>query len=241
MNVDDVHEAIELIAANKGNPPACARFLSRKALAKAMHSWFGHGDLAAAKQWFYVSANAKRLSYDLAVGPQNNGLGYDELLMALISDHEEMVRWCANCDALFDASAIEDVASRDFFAYQYILALRGDWQRLASRCERLLAARAPNNLQHYLIDQLFFQALAAGDMQHMQAVIGELVSERQMDVRRDDEGAFTQHLISTAAVIFAKLAWRHGYQVAVPSPYIPAEWLPVSPLARYDKQYACLR
>jgi Immunity protein 49 len=58
--------------------------------------------------------------------------------------------------------------------------------------------------------------------------------------RSNDEGGFTEDLISTPAFIYAKIAWRHGYEVVVDSPFVPSEWLPISPLDRYENHYAFL-
>jgi hypothetical protein len=52
---------------------------------------------------------------------------------------------------------------------------------------------------------------------------------------------YAADLISTAAVIYAKIAWHHGYEVRVDSPYIPPEWLPTEPLERYDDHYGFLK
>jgi hypothetical protein len=41
-------------------------------------------------------------------------------------------------------------------------------------------------------------------------------------------------------VIYAKIAWLHGHEVRVDSPYVPAQWLPLEPLPHYDPVYRFL-
>ena len=61
------------------------------------------------------------------------------------------------------------------------------------------------------------------------------------DSRAKAESGFTEDLISTPAVIYAKIAWLHGCKVVVDTPYIPAEWLPMDPLPHYDNHYRFLK
>jgi len=69
----------------------------------------------------------------------------------------------------------------------------------------------------------------------MEAVLNELTSPKVARVR-NFEPAFglTENLIATHATIYAKIAWRHGYEVEVDSPWVPKEWLPIAPVASYE-------
>lgn len=62
-----------------------------------------------------------------------------------------------------------------------------------------------------------------------------------MRSRINDDSGYAADLISTEAVIYAKIAWFHGYEVRVDSPYIPTEWLSVEPLAKYNCSYSFLK
>ena len=55
------------------------------------------------------------------------------------------------------------------------------------------------------------------------------------------EGGYTADLICTPAVIYSKLAWRHGYEIVVDSPYIPKEWLPITPLDTYEDPFEFMK
>ncbi|MDY7552405.1 Imm49 family immunity protein [Pseudomonas sp. FG1] len=92
-----------------------------------------------------------------------------------------------------------------------------------------------------MLDNEFFIALAEGDKSKMESVLRELTTPVSIKRRFDSENGYSEGLISTFGVIYAKIAWRHGYEVVVDTPYIPSEWLPVKPLAHYDAHYEFLK
>jgi hypothetical protein len=71
----------------------------------------------------------------------------------------------------------------------------------------------------------------------MESVIEQLVSPGLIARRMSLEGGYRAGLICTPAVIYSKLAWRHGYQLGVDSPYVPREWLPVTQLSEYSDPF----
>ena len=78
--------------------------------------------------------------------------------------------------------------------------------------------------------------LEIGDISGMESALAEMVTPRQIRWRNGHEG-YTGWFIVIEAVIYAKIAWRHGFEVDIDTPWIPAEWLPVLPLSRYDDPY----
>ena len=72
----------------------------------------------------------------------------------------------------------------------------------------------------------------------MEAALLELIEPTLMRRRQAEERAYTQYFICTCAVVYAKIAWRHGYHVTVDSPWVPREWLPVAPLPSYENAFA---
>jgi hypothetical protein len=225
-----------------GNPRACAGTLASHAEASAMYAWFANHDLEAMKQWLYLSAKLEQLQYNMEVdtfSPEGKTL---HLIKPLLSDHAGLIDWFAHFDAIYDMKRVENHKTSDFRAYHAILALRGDWPRLKARCEHVLSdPPGASAEQKYQIDHHFFLALARGDVGKMEDVLRQIVEPKAIRSRNDDESGYTADLISTYAVMYAKIAWRHGYQVKVDSPYIPAEWLPIEPLEYYDAHYDFLR
>jgi hypothetical protein len=194
------------------------------------------------RNWWYISAKMTKMKYELAkVDTLSPGGKFLEFLAPLLSNHEPLINWFAHHDQNFDMKRIEDHKTHDFWAYQGVIALRGEWPRLVSRCERVITdPPKDSSMKKYLSDHQFYLALANRDIPKMEDALGEMLTPKNLAARGNSEGGFTEHLISTPAVIFAKLAWRYGCQVKVNSPFIPQEWLPTDPLENYDNYYSFL-
>jgi hypothetical protein len=242
----DRSNAVYNVVNNKGSPQNSARSLASGAEADAMFAWFSDGDLRATKQWAYVCGMLDKLVLKMTAsdeafthGPGGKTLG---LRMPLLSDNKELIDWFANYDHAYDQKRIENHKTHDFWAYQAIVALRGDWTRLLSRCNSVMAdPPGAAGERKYLIDHEFYHALAKGDVSRMEDTLRQIVLPKALASRSNDESGFTDDLISTPAFIYAKIAWRHGYEVVVDSPFVPSEWLPISPLDRYENHYAFLK
>jgi len=234
--------AVQNILHGRGNPHACAIGLSSNAKANAMFSWFKHHDLVVMKQWAYVSGKLIQFYYKMEEDASDLGSGFPEFLMPLLSDNETLIDWLTHYDLAYDMKRAENHKTFDFLAYQKNIALRGDWKRLIARCEKVLSdPPKASNQEKYLLDHYFFLALAQGDIEKMQSTLLELVSPKSIRARSNDEGGYTEDLICTSAVIYSKIAWRHGYKIKVESPYVPLEWLPIESLPRYENHYSFLK
>jgi Immunity protein 49 len=241
--VSTLEQKILHIELHTGSPKNCAMSLAAHALASAMVTWFEQHDLRGLRNWGYVGGKLIQwwlpLEKQINLGPLGVVLDFR---LPLLSNNSSLIDWFACNDASFDLQRVEDPRTLDFLAYQALLALRGDWPRLLKRCEAL-AANPPKSsqLKKYAIDHEFYGALAIGNTAGMEGVLSELASPKIIRQRSNDESGFTQDLISSYAVIYAKIAWRHGYEVKVDSPYVPAEWLPNDPLDSYENHYAFLK
>lgn len=209
---------------------------------KALLSWYEDQDIDAMRNWWYVSARIIKMRYER--GEPNTfspGAKFLELLAPLLANHTELIDWFARGERHFDPARIENHKTHDFWAYQGQLALRGDWPELLSRCEKLIAdPPKAGHEQKYLLDHQFYLALAQGDMARMETILQQLVSRNMLARRGKDESGFTSDLIFTPAIIYAKIAWRHGFQVKLDSAHVPAAWLPNTPLAQYNKYFGFL-
>ncbi|WP_211468423.1 Imm49 family immunity protein [Collimonas silvisoli] len=238
----DIQTTVQFILQSSGNPRACAMSLSAHAQAGAMLAWFQDHDLLAMRQWCYVAAKLDQFYYQMQEADPDWGRGFPQLLKPLMSNNDALIDWFAHYDLAYDMKRVENHKTLDFWAYQANVALRGDWQRLIVRCEKVLGdPPKASNQQKYLLDHHFFLALAQGDVEKMQSTLLELVSPKAIGARSNDESGYTADLICTPAVIYSKIAWRHGYKIKVDSPYIPSEWLPIEPLTRYDNHYSFLK
>lgn len=241
-----LHQCIVHIQNNTGSRAGCLSTLKSYSEVFAMAAWYERGDLVSFKSWMYSRA---KLEYILTSPPFDETGGkiafeYRAIhgLFALVSDHDGLIDWYSRLDNLFDARRVENPNAFDFWTKQFFVALRGEWATLIERCERII--ENPPNISRskkFLIDHRFYMALARGDVKGMEAIIEELVSPSLIARRISLEGGFRADLICTMAVIYTKLAWRHGYRIVVNSPYIPRDWLPVAPLPEYIDPFDFMR
>jgi hypothetical protein len=158
-------------------------------------------------------------------------------LMPLLSDHELLIDWFSKHELPFNGSRSANTSTAEFHGYQAVLAIRGDWPQLEKRASQILDSPVVT-MKKYEVDHRFYLALARGDLGGMESALNELTSPRVARVRNVEQAfGFTEKLIATHAVIYAKIAWRHGYKVAVPSAFVPPEWLPVHPLPSDEDPY----
>lgn len=244
-------ELLEYVDKGLGDPEACKLQLENISKLESLVSWFNRNEISSCKQWAYVAVKIDRIRR------QKNRwwgvsspicFGFFDPLFLLLSDHEPLIAWHAqfewyngwNGEQERPQSIAPTVYESLYCGYQTTLALRGDWQRLGDRSERWLDA-PPSRLKRFVPDMQFFLCLAKGDVPGMEMALAEIVSPKQRHWRENWHGGYTRRLISEEAVVYAKLAWRHGYQVDVDTPYIPKEWLPVKPLDEYTDPYDFMR
>jgi hypothetical protein len=112
---------------------------------------------------------------------------------------------------------------------------------LGERCAAFRSGLQKGAVAKYSLDNEFLAALAKGDHGKMEAVLNELVTPEIARSRAGLESGYTKDLVSSLVTIYAKLAWRRGFEVKVDSPLVSAEWLPVRPLESYDPTYEIFR
>ncbi|WP_084217430.1 Imm49 family immunity protein [Xenophilus azovorans] len=226
-----------MIEEGRGSRQGCLYGLGSLHSARAIVAWFGDHDLDAFKHECYVAGKlmyirekeANELSY-------TREQDYFELLM---SDYAPLVDFYASLRSFSERAwkSINNPRDHLFRHYQMTLALSGEWELLARRAQEQLAEQ-PKGMARFMVDQRFYLALARGDKAGMEAALAELTSPKMAKVRNNQmEFGFTHFFIGTHATMYAKIAWRAGYEVEVDTPYIPREWLPMKPLEKYEDPY----
>lgn len=205
--------------------------------AKSIVSWFQQNEITEFKYWCYITSKIQRVIFQ---NDHNKRINDSVLFPTLMSDHHDLIQWFAHYEGQSYISVIESHKNIYFYFYQFLLAIRGDWDRLSERCNRIISD-PPSKYKIYMMEHQYFLALAQGNIDEMQKILYEMVSPRSLRSRTNDESGYTQDLICTPAVICAKIAWLHGYHVEVDTPYIPKEWLPIAPLNEYIDQYDFLK
>lgn len=229
----DVAGVVRNILTGTGSPSGSALSLGSYCLARGMHAWFEHADLSATKQWFKLSGECQNVCLDLQRDQMNLMPRVMCLSRMLVADHEPEISRFLAFSHIYSAKAIANVKSVDYSAFNIVLAVKGEMELLASRCDALRKDPPASHGKKYLPDNEFLAALAVGDPHRMQEVLNDLVSPKMARSRAGLEGGYTQDLISTSAILYAKLARRHGYEIEVESDYIPVPWLPIAPLDNY--------
>lgn len=224
------------ISQNTGSPLGCMRLLESLASASTLLAWFSGHDLVHCKQWAYVSAKLRRIIYQKAplTGIYSPGVPFSDMFMPLLSDHPGLIRWYGEFEGI-DLERAKKGGTWEFVTHQAKLALRGEWDLLGERSERWLS-NVPERMKRFAPDNRFHLALAKHDIAGMESALAEIVTPKEVKWRNEHEG-FTGWFIVRQAVIYAKIAWRHGFQVQVDTPWIPKEWLPIEPLPAYEDPY----
>jgi len=237
-----LEQSLVNIASNSGSPSGSLRIVRSFSEASAIADWFENGNVDSLKNWFYVRA---KLDYVLAHPPyagKSNDHAFEGLalhgMFSLVSDNSSLINWYATIDDSFNEKRVDNVKQFDFWTKQFFLAIRGEWDILGDRCERIIASPPQGSREKkFLIDHHFYLALARGDLAEMTSIVEQLVSPKSISRRGALEGGYTKDLLCTPSIIYCKLAWRHGYQIKVDSPYVPHEWLPVRPLENYIDKF----
>ena len=114
-----------------GNPRACVMSLSRHAEASGFYAWFEERDLTSAmRQWFHTAAKLDRKWHQMEEDKQGFGSNTLRLIKPLVSNDRSLIEWFAHYDQVYYLDRVEEQTTHDFWAYQAIVALRGEWPRL---------------------------------------------------------------------------------------------------------------
>lgn len=229
------------IEGSTGDPYMCKSLLSDYSTVRGLLAWFEQDNVNMLKRWACTAGKLTRAMHQ----QRPDGVCLTSTyLMPLISNDVALINWFARFERPFSPENRSGAATRignprmdEFHHYNTLLALSGAWDVLTPRCHKFLSD-VPVKQAAYQADHRFHIALAAGDVPGMEAALMELVDPKLMRRRSREESGFTQNLICTAAVVYAKIAWRHGYHIEVASPWVPKEWLPIVPLKDYEEPFA---
>ena len=221
---------------------SAATFLSQNHLCSLLIDWHEQGSLNEVKQLAYTSAKLGRMVY---LYRPDAGLAYGTYRMftALLSDEPNILHWFTwhVLPCLTGAKGrVPDYlqpGKLQFHAFNCHLALIGEFDWLAERTEQALADGVKLKAgKSYRFDYLFFKALVEGDKQAMEDNIHALLKGKVAHTRNNEHGmAYQSKVVSTWGVMLSKMAYRHGYELDIDSPWVPKEWLPVKPLAHYSE------
>lgn len=227
--------AVELLATGEGSRSGCLLMLASNASAISVFDFFQSKSLQRAKQWAYVSARLKiMLEHE-----KPESLNLEDLFWALISDNQDVVGWWRQ-HRLFghdikSPDALENIKSDAFIRRQTLRALNGQWDELNLASEQALARpELFKRVRPRLIQFSFYRELAQGNVDGMREILLDMCSPNLRSRSYQYESGLTNNFIVMLATLFAKLAWRHGYELDIDTPWIPKEWLPIRPNEKYE-------
>jgi hypothetical protein len=234
--------ALANIAGNTGSFSGSLRTIRGFLEASAIADWFQTGDVGVLKNAFYARS---KIDYILTSSPYRevvNDHAFEGIALCgmfpLVSDNRQLIDWYAKIDGQFNDARINNLKQFDFWTKQFFLALRGEWDVLGDRCQRIIDSPPQGSRERkFMIDHHFYLALAKGDLVGMREIIEQLVSQKSISRRASLEGGYTQGLLCTPAILYSKLAWRHGYEIEIDSPYVPRDWLPINPIFAYTDPF----
>ncbi len=119
------------------------------------------------------------------------------------------------------------------------LLLNGDLGNVERNLEKLKKIVEKKSGAWAVLDYHFYKALAEQDKLKVEQLLTEFSNPKKHKPR--NHFGLVGEFISLPTIGYAKLAWLLDMEVAVNSPYIPKEWLPVQPLAIYDEYYDFLK
>ncbi|MDP8038850.1 MULTISPECIES: hypothetical protein [Pasteurellaceae] len=231
------------IVLKEDNFYTCFRSLQGYCDLKLIYDWFHNPDVNAVRhlcynysKLFYVCSQPPYSYYDCEELFAYENMAWEGVWF-LLSNHVPLIKEYAKLDQLFGKQS-NNPNSPDFYTKQFFVALRGDWKELKQRCETILANPPKSGRgKQYMLDHKFYLGLANGDVQGMQKVIDKMLEPKVMGRRKSYESGYTKDLICTPVLLYLKLALYHGYELQVDNPYIPNEWLPMTPLDEYVDEF----
>jgi len=230
-----LESALQNIRNGTGSFTGSLSTLSRISCSRALLAFFRDGHPELFRQWAYSAA---RFDAELMSRGWYDDYLIGDLVWAVLSDNNEIIEWYAASAPRFSTEAfVSDIGkpkSMAFYRYQAYLALQSRWDELGERAEQVLAISGQIKRDtEYLIDQEFYLALARGDADSMESIIGKLVTPQLRKKRYKTQNGLARDMMDTYAILFSKIAVRSGYDIRVDSPWIPRELLNLKPCSEY--------
>lgn len=116
-----------------------------------------------------------------------------------------LINWYTSKEANYER--IKNPHTYDFPGYSAIITVRSDYSRLERRTLSMLTAMpAERGTNRYQIDQRFYLVLARSDIPGTEQALSELTKPSAIFRIENDDSGYVADLLSTAAVLYAKIA-----------------------------------
>ncbi len=199
----------------------------------AMKSKYIECDDAQFRQHMHVACKLKIESIRLDAENARYETGV-ELWHALLSDSPDVIDAMARLEPAYFVRHRDAPLNPQFIVHMWQLAILGDDEALAEKVQNL----AKNGRKPWRKDCAegvdFFSLLMHADKAALEARITK-------DVKLRNDDPITGDFFTYLATFEAKLCWYRGIEVQIDSPRVPADLMPVRPLAHYDDMYDFLQ
>lgn len=245
---------LELIRKNEGSFTGCLSTICSVYQAKTNYSWLVNKDLVSVKNFAYISTRLVQISDSYLEKTEEYPYthGYNLMLsdcwFNLLSDHPTL--------SLYGAKKMQQMRIKhprdnpkniDYTLGIIPYAILGQFDILAEKARAQLVLEAKPLVKFRPIHQ-FYIALSQADLVGMNEAIHTLLSSKSIGTLSGGNTGYTGiHLNYTAsnsttvlsmwATVLAKIAFMHGYELDIDSPYVPKELLPVEPLVAYTDPF----
>lgn len=236
-----VDVAISNIRSKSGSFTGSLSVLTLDAQCMAMLSYFRDHDIKMLQQWLWMVA---KIDQALLKRQWHDNYFVGDLIWSMLSGDHELVEWLSKSEGYWREHSLkqrENPGTYPFFSYQACLAIRGEWELLAARASQVV--KSPELLKKnsfLLCEHIFFLALAHGDVKGMENAISEIVSAKQRKRSFSTRNALVKGLMEPHAFLYTKIAQNHGFDLHVPSPWIPLELLNTDPSPCYTDFWGIL-
>lgn len=236
---EDEEDTLSYVLQKKGNPLACLRMLGDFYEFKASYSLLFEKDIESFKKYMYVYAKLDIL------GTATRGYllgGRTDFWGILMSNNREILDFIVrNIDTIaYEEKKDEYVKSRayKFLTRTILLAIKGEWDEVIKRANIYLANPSKDSYYKYTyLEFEFLKALAEKSVEKMKETLEKLLDIKVARKMLNDMDVSFDFYLQMYAIMYAKIAMYHGYDLGVDSEIAPKELIDITPAREYPEPY----
>ncbi|HMI62104.1 MAG TPA: Imm49 family immunity protein [Puia sp.] len=195
-------------------------------------------DVMKAKQHFYLCGRFEEISVKY-FNSQVFDYGLSRICYPILSDNLPFLRRFAELKYKKDDKGVPDMEESvlkgegAIFCHSILMILKEDWEMLARNLNimemKVISKKKNESLRP---DYMIYKSILERDQKTIEEMLEQLVSPK-VHAKRNEYKLLAEYM-SFPALGYAKIAWQKGLQVAVNSPLVPKELLPVVPRESYE-------
>ncbi|WP_051919568.1 Imm49 family immunity protein [Basilea psittacipulmonis] len=230
--ISTLQETIDYINEKEGNPLMRMRRISNYHAAQSSLDLLLNADVKAFKKHAYIAGKLLLLSKDDYQWAYN-GINVDHFFLSIMSDSPDLIRFLIqHRDEIVSVDTrYESDDPRPYFNANTLLALSGEWELLKSRSQLYLQDKY--KARHYRIritDHEFYIALCDKNVDGMKDALNKLLEPKLAKRAVYDTTVWFDFYLQLQVLLYAKIAFIHGFDLGIDSPIAPKELIEYKPL-----------